>query len=289
MKQGRRIISFTAVLALVVAIIEPFTAICANAASSKVRFDSVTYTLPSQWSENSALDGKLPAKWYPDKKAKNKTEKSYYGGGSDILDSAVLIMQSKSHADSYSIKKHKKDITNAVAKHFSGSSSNVKNTKVAGYYAFTFDVKGELYDDYFNETDPMYIRMAVIQNTSTKRVDIIYAWADKNSDLLKGVDKIIKSATKKKIKTTSNKKALSEGKFEEELNAGKNVYGKSVKFKVKDIDFNSPYGTCALIAGHHLNFVSDNLPNVTLGSVVTVKVTGTYKYLGDWVITYERV
>ncbi|KLI76086.1 MULTISPECIES: hypothetical protein [Lacticaseibacillus] len=76
-----------------------------------------------------------------------------------------------------------------------------------------------------------------------------------------------------------------EAKAESALNAGKDLKGKTVQFKVKKIEPNSAFGF-NLEAGKHLNFVSEENPKVKKGHTVIVKVKKAASTLGSWVITY---
>lgn len=302
MKQHKSKSSIFAVLltgVFVVALLSPLSIVDANAATN-CKFDGINYTIPKRWDESADLDGKLSDDWYPDKKARTVLHKEFFGFGDDIMDMGNLIMQAKTHADKYNIKTHKHDIINAVCNQFDGESSNIKDIKVAGKSAFTFDMTGVLteYDDYLekDESDPMHIRMAVIQNKKSKRVDIIYVWTtyDDGSVLLKDINKIVKSGTakakttKKAPKKKKSSGVLSASKFESSLNAGKDMTGKKVRFKVTDYAPDSAFGY-NLMGGKHLNFVSSRNPHVRKGQTITVKVKDVQSFLGSWIISYKKV
>lgn len=83
-----------------------------------------------------------------------------------------------------------------------------------------------------------------------------------------------------------NKKAdYTEKTAESALNSGKNIEGKTVKFKVDQIDPKSSFGY-NLQTGKHLNFVDSKNPNVKKGNTVTVKVKKVTSTLGSWIISY---
>lgn len=70
------------------------------------------------------------------------------------------------------------------------------------------------------------------------------------------------------------------------LNSGKNIEGKTVKFKVQKLEPNSTFGY-NMETGKHLNFVSNSNPNVKKGDTVFLKVKKVSSTLGSYVITYS--
>lgn len=75
--------------------------------------------------------------------------------------------------------------------------------------------------------------------------------------------------------------------FEDALNSGKTVYGKTVQFVVNDYKPDSALGINCW-AGEHLNFISDTELDVSAGDVIIGKVTDVpSKVLGSWKIPYE--
>ena len=76
-----------------------------------------------------------------------------------------------------------------------------------------------------------------------------------------------------------------EKEFESALNAGEDTIGKTVKFKVDDINPESSFGY-DLWAGEHLNFVSDNAVSVNIGDELTVKIDSVENVVGSWIIHY---
>ncbi|MBR6753909.1 MAG: hypothetical protein IKM05_07765, partial [Clostridia bacterium] len=80
-----------------------------------------------------------------------------------------------------------------------------------------------------------------------------------------------------------------DAKFEADLNAGKDLTGKTVTFEIVAYKPTSALGY-NLWAGEHLNFVSDTAPQfTTVGEKVTVRVTQVKQTLGSFVIRYEVV
>lgn len=79
-----------------------------------------------------------------------------------------------------------------------------------------------------------------------------------------------------------------EADFEAALNAGENLIGKTVTFTVTDFKPDSAFGY-NLFAGEHLNFVSSEHPNISVGETVTVKVTNVINFLQSWIINYEKI
>lgn len=75
---------------------------------------------------------------------------------------------------------------------------------------------------------------------------------------------------------------------ESALNAGKNIEGKTVKFKVQKLEPNSAFGY-NMEAGKHLNFVSNDNPKVKKGDTVFLKVKKVSSTLGSYVITYSNL
>lgn len=79
-----------------------------------------------------------------------------------------------------------------------------------------------------------------------------------------------------------------EESFEAALNEGQDLEGKTVKFVVRQIEPQSAFGY-NIIAGEHLNFVSSRNPNVSVGDIVTVKVTEVRSLLGSWILEYKKL
>ncbi len=76
--------------------------------------------------------------------------------------------------------------------------------------------------------------------------------------------------------------------FEAALNAGKNVTGKTVRFKVNGLNPNSAFGY-NMYAGEHLNFCSPGNPCRKKGDTVQVKVTRVISFLGSYIIYYTNL
>lgn len=78
--------------------------------------------------------------------------------------------------------------------------------------------------------------------------------------------------------------------FENALNSGIKVNGKTVKFEVKNYEPNSAMGINCW-AGEHLNFISDNELDVKAGDFVIgrVKEEPTKNFLGSWKIKYDVI
>ena len=76
--------------------------------------------------------------------------------------------------------------------------------------------------------------------------------------------------------------------FENDLKAGKNLEGKTVRFVAAELHPQSAFGY-DIWAGEHLNFVSQENPDIEEGQTVTVKVTKVNSVLGSWIISYEKV
>ena len=75
--------------------------------------------------------------------------------------------------------------------------------------------------------------------------------------------------------------------FEEALNNGDDVTGKTVVVKVKTLVTDSPLGY-NIQAGQHLNFVAPVHPKVKEGDKITLKVEKYVKVFGSFIITYEK-
>ena len=76
--------------------------------------------------------------------------------------------------------------------------------------------------------------------------------------------------------------------FEADLNSGKDLTGKTVKFEVRKLRPDSAFGY-NVISGEHLNFVAEDNPNVEVGDTMTVKVVKVKSVAGSWVISYKKV
>lgn len=79
-----------------------------------------------------------------------------------------------------------------------------------------------------------------------------------------------------------------EAQAEKKLNAGDDIKGKTIKIKVQKLDPKSAFGY-NIQAGKHLNFVSNENPNVKKGDSLIVKVKKVESTLGSFVITYSKV
>lgn len=75
--------------------------------------------------------------------------------------------------------------------------------------------------------------------------------------------------------------------FETALNKGANLEGKTVSVEVSKLVPNSAFGY-NIEAGKHLNFVSNDNPNVKKGDKVILKVKKVKSMLGSFIITYEK-
>lgn len=75
---------------------------------------------------------------------------------------------------------------------------------------------------------------------------------------------------------------------ESSLNAGKDLEGKTVKFKVTTYEPASFFGY-NMETGKHLNFVSQDNPKVKKGDTVTVKVKKVTSTMGSFIITYSNL
>jgi len=72
--------------------------------------------------------------------------------------------------------------------------------------------------------------------------------------------------------------------FEESLNEGENLEGKTVEITVDNLEPESVFGY-NVQTGKHLNFVSSSHPDVEKGDELIVEVENV---LGSYVITYEE-
>lgn len=75
---------------------------------------------------------------------------------------------------------------------------------------------------------------------------------------------------------------------ESSLNAGKDIEGKTVEFKVNKLEPNSAFGY-NMETGKHLNFVSNDNPKVKEGDTVIVKVKKVTSTMGSYIITYSKI
>ena len=76
--------------------------------------------------------------------------------------------------------------------------------------------------------------------------------------------------------------------FEDALNEGKDLEGKTVKITVDEYKPDGKLGY-TIWSGEHLNFISDDNPKVEVGDTITVKVKTVKNLLGSWIITYKRI
>ncbi|URZ86622.1 hypothetical protein [Floricoccus penangensis] len=79
-----------------------------------------------------------------------------------------------------------------------------------------------------------------------------------------------------------------ETQFEDKLNAGDDLTGKTVEVKVAKLVPNSAFGY-NIEAGKHLNFVSPENPNVKEGDSVILKTEKVASTMGSYIITYKKV
>jgi len=75
--------------------------------------------------------------------------------------------------------------------------------------------------------------------------------------------------------------------FEEALNKGENLEGKTVSVEVDKVVPNSAFGY-NIQTGKHLNFVSTENSNVKKGDKVVLKVEKVESALGSFIISYEK-
>ena len=76
--------------------------------------------------------------------------------------------------------------------------------------------------------------------------------------------------------------------FEADLNAGKNLEGKIVRFQALELHPDS-YEGYNVWAGEHLNFISSRNPDIKANDIVAVKATIIESKRGSWFIYYEKV
>ena len=76
--------------------------------------------------------------------------------------------------------------------------------------------------------------------------------------------------------------------FEQALNDGQDLTGKTVVVTVNELVPNSAFGY-NIQAGENLNFCSPDNPNVKAGDTLTVKVAEVTSLLGSYIINYEKV
>ena len=75
--------------------------------------------------------------------------------------------------------------------------------------------------------------------------------------------------------------------FEAALNAGEDLTGKTVKITVDALVPNSAFGY-NIQTGEHLNFCSENNPNVSEGDTLIVEVTEVSSVMGSYIIYYNK-
>jgi predicted RNA-binding protein with TRAM domain len=75
--------------------------------------------------------------------------------------------------------------------------------------------------------------------------------------------------------------------FEEALNKGEKLEGKTVSVEVDKMVPNSAFGY-NIQTGKHLNFVSTENPDVKKGDKVVLKVEKVESALGSFIISYEK-
>ncbi len=76
--------------------------------------------------------------------------------------------------------------------------------------------------------------------------------------------------------------------FEAALVRGENLEGKTVLITVTEFQPNSSFGY-NLLAGEHLNFVSDRHPDSKAGDSLSVKAIEISNQSGSWIIKYEKI
>ncbi len=76
--------------------------------------------------------------------------------------------------------------------------------------------------------------------------------------------------------------------FENALNEGLNLEGKTVTFQVREFHPNSAFGY-NMWAGEHLNFCSSTHPNTKEGDIVSVRADKIISYAKSWIIYYTFV
>ena len=76
--------------------------------------------------------------------------------------------------------------------------------------------------------------------------------------------------------------------FEEALNRGENLDDKTLMFTVTELHPDSLLGF-NVCGGEHLNFISNQNPDLKVGDTVGVKATDITNILGYWAIKYEKI
>lgn len=155
----------------------------------------------------------------------------------------------------------------------------------------------EYYVDYKYSTKSKYIKVSKYGIVKAKnypgkkaKVNItadVYTWDENGQEILVNSYKF-KLTVKIKARKPGDPDFESAEEFEAALNAGKNLTGKTVRFKVKELHPNSAFGY-NMWAGEHLNFCSPTHPNKRAGDTATVKVTKVVSFLGSYIISYTNL
>lgn len=88
--------------------------------------------------------------------------------------------------------------------------------------------------------------------------------------------------------SSTPKADYTEVKAEKALNAGKDIKGKTVSIEVAKLEPRSAFGY-NIEAGKHLNFVSEENPDVKVGDKLIVKVKKVKSVIGSFVINYDLI
>lgn len=88
--------------------------------------------------------------------------------------------------------------------------------------------------------------------------------------------------------SSTPKADYTEVKAEKALNAGKDIKGKNVSIEVAKLEPRSAFGY-NIEAGKHLNFVSEENPDVKVGDKLIVKVKKVKSVIGSFVINYDLI
>lgn len=234
---------------------------------------------------------KLPAYWKYSKSTSNSTYRYYFLNTGEVIP-MMMFYSYKGVASSDFNKQTIGYLLEGMAEQLEDADydeNDIESVKVAGYKGYIIDISGTV------SGISSDMRILVVNNPSKKKM-VMLSILDQNGndEYLDDVETIAKNAHKASYKgntsktTKSSSNILTASKFESDLNAGKDMTGKKVRFKVTDYAPDSAFGY-NMMGGKHLNFVSLKNPHVRKGQMVTVKVTAVENFLGSWIVSYKKI
>lgn len=138
-------------------------------------------------------------------------------------------------------------------------------------------------NNYFGDFDKMINN--VVFSTPIKQTEAPHVV--ETTQIIETVVKNEEETTKAKTQSIAGIDYYNAADFEADLEAGKNLEGKTALMICDELHPQSVYGY-NIWAGKHINLVSSRNPNVEAGEEILIKATEINSNLGSWIIKYEK-